>query len=415
MSEASTLSLNLSETDREYLLSTQAIRDRCRQVLKASDAGKSLFLVDRTRYQELANYVAEVTQKNYPDLKVPFHSRWKHFDVGQIPRLKNLENKIAGLSLLERLKVKTDLVITSVLVDAGAGMKWSFKDPEHNFSCGKSEGLALASLYAFMRGAFSSNPKNPLQVDALGLENLSWEQFQKDFQITPENPMDGDRGRFELLKNLGKTLKTQTEFFGNEARLGNLCSTWEQIAHDPGSLPATAILRSLQDSLGSIWPGRISVDGYNLGDVWPCPALGTGKDALVPFHKLSQWLSYSLIDPIMEAGIPVKNITDLTGLAEYRNGGLLIDFGVLKLRHPGDLKKIHKTSDPFIVEWRALTLAVIDEWAPIFRKKLNVTESNLPLGKVLEAGTWWAGRKIAAERRKDGSSPVQIASDGTVF
>ena len=45
----------------------------------------------------------------------------------------------------------------------------------------------------------------------------------------------------------------------------------------------------------------------------------------MPLHKLSQWLAYSLIEPLQRAGIAVTDIDGLTGLAEYRNGGLFID------------------------------------------------------------------------------------------
>lgn len=93
------------------------------------------------------------------------------------------------------------------------------------------------------------------------------------------------------------------------------------------------------EGLGDIWPGRLTVNGENLGDVWSHPKLGDGPDpkdesaALVPFHKLSQWLTYSLIEPLEEAGIEVVGVEELTGLAEYRNGGLLIDAGLLAPRH----------------------------------------------------------------------------------
>ncbi|MGE0634502.1 MAG: DUF1688 family protein, partial [Pseudobdellovibrionaceae bacterium] len=41
--------------------------------------------------------------------------------------------------------------------------------------------------------------------------------------------------------------------------------------------------------------------------------------------------------------------------------------------------------------------------------------SEFPLAKVLEGGTWWAGRFLAAEKRQGGPPPIQIKSDGTVF
>ena len=53
----------------------------------------------------------------------------------------------------------------------------------------------------------------------------------------------------------------------------------------------------------------------------------------MPFHKLSQWLAYSLIEPLEEAGIAVTGLDELTALAEYRNGGLLDRSGRARPKH----------------------------------------------------------------------------------
>jgi hypothetical protein len=139
-------------------------------------------------------------------------------------------------------------------------------------------------------------------------------------------------------------------------------------------------------------------------------------DGIVPFHKLSQWLTYSLIEPLQEAGFRITDIDGLTGLAEYRNGGLFLDCGVLELRDP-DLSR--RPLDPFgepVVEWRALTVALLDRLAERVRHRLGLAAADFPLAKVLEGGSWAAGREIAAERRPpDGSAPLSIVSDGTLF
>jgi hypothetical protein len=135
----------------------------------------------------------------------------------------------------------------------------------------------------------------------------------------------------------------------------------------------------------------------------------------VPLHKLSQWLAYSLIEPLEHAGVRVSGVGDLTGLAEYRNGGLMLDMGVIVAREPGALSLVHAVSDPFIVGWRALTVALLDEIAPLVAMRLGLAPENFPLARVLEGGTWAAGRLIARERRTDGGPPIRISSDGTVF
>jgi hypothetical protein len=57
----------------------------------------------------------------------------------------------------------------------------------------------------------------------------------------------------------------------------------------------------------------------------------------------------------------------------------------------------------------------LDRVADAVRAQLGVSAEAFPLARVLEGGTWAAGRRIAAERRPDGTPPVDIASDGTVF
>jgi hypothetical protein len=122
-----------------------------------------------------------------------------------------------------------------------------------------------------------------------------------------------------------------------------------------------------------------------------------------------------LIEPLQDGGIRVVDVDGLTGLAEYRNGGLLIDTGVLTLDDPDDALKTHHVSDPLIVAWRAMTVALLDRMAPQVRKRLGVSEADFPLARMLEGGSWAAGRKIAAERRSSGAPPLEIISDGTVF
>ena len=76
---------------------------------------------------------------------------------------------------------------------------------------------------------------------------------------------------------------------------------------------------------------------------------------------------------------------------------------------------MHDAASLFVVEWRALTLALLDRVADRVRFLLGLNADALPLGKILEGGTWAAGRRLARERRADASPPVKVISDGTVF
>ena len=51
---------------------------------------------------------------------------------------------------------------------------------------------------------------------------------------------------------------------------------------------------------------------------------------------------------------------------------------------------------------------------PLLKKRLGLQEFSLP--KMLEGGTWKAGREIAAKMRPDSQSPpINVISDGTLF
>jgi Protein of unknown function (DUF1688) len=170
-------------------------------------------------------------------------------------------------------------------------------------------------------------------------------------------------------------------------------------------------------NLGLIWPGRINLGGISLGDCWRHPLIRTddASNGLVPFHKLSQWMAYSLIEPLEWTGYTVTDIDGLTGLPEYRNGGLFLDGGVIALKNPADSNIAHEPGSTLVVEWRALTVALLDAVAIPIRQSLNMDAQSLPLAKILEGGTWSAGRRIAREKRAGGGPPLSIISDGTVF
>ena len=184
-----------------------------------------------------------------------------------------------------------------------------------------------------------------------------------------------------------------------------------------GNIPAPQILSALLLQLGPIWPSRIVLGGIPLGDCWRHPAIvaDDASNGLMPLHKLSQWLSYSLIEPLQRSGVTVTDIDGLTGLAEYRNGGLFVDAGVLALRDPQQATLAHDAGSELVVEWRALTVALLDRLAAVIRAKLNMDADTLPLAKILEGGSWATGRVLAREKRADASPPITVISDGTVF
>ena len=402
-----------------YLQRPQAIRDRAHQLFQLAQADQlEHFSCDLSKLDAVADYVIETTQQLYPDFDVPFHSRWRHFDVGGVPRLAELNRSLQQASEGEADKLRIarsqlDLVIVSVLLDAGAGSQWRYRDGSQVLS--RSEGLAVASLRAFQQGLFSSDPTFPYQVDSDRLQQLSEADLAAAFQVSADNPLLGLTGRLALLQKLGVALSAQPRRFGQSpARPGNLL---DYLVAKGTTLHAGDLLTTVLESFGSIWPGRVTLGHINLGDVWPHPALANREpgDNLVPFHKLSQWLTYSLIEPLTAASITVTQLNALTGLAEYRNGGLCVDLGLLLPKHSAITQQQHLPGSPVVVEWRALTIVMLDLIADCICTRLNKSPADLPLIKVIEGGTWPAGRRIAKHLRPTASPPIILQSDGTVF
>jgi hypothetical protein len=402
----------------DYLLSPQAIRDRS-QILFGLACRDQLdhFHCNLDRLPAAADYVIQVMQAQYPDGDIPFHSRWRHFEVDGTSRLELMEPQLSRMDALERARLKVDLAIVSVLLDAGAGERWRYTEPLTGREFRRSEGLAIASFHSFYAGLFSSHPHNPWQANVEGLSNLTAEALAQAFQVSTHNPLVGVEGRTVLLQKLGQVLSQHPDYFGAaNARPGHLVDYWLLKAPSNG-LSAEQMLTTVLHSLGSIWPGRTRLNDINLGDVWSHPKLPGHypEEQLVPFHKLSQWLTYSLLEPVQDLGLRIAGLDSLTGLAEYRNGGLLIDAGVLVPKHAAVAGQRHTPDSPVIVEWRALTVILLDRLAEQIRQQLGLTIPDLPLPKVLQGGTWAAGRQIAREKRAGGEPPVQLASDGTVF
>lgn len=407
-----TSNIAFSQADIDYILSPQAVREKAAAMYALCCSGKTHFQYHAEQFDATVEYVIGVIKKNYPDLNIPFHSRWGHFRVGGIDRIRSLDERLP-VDAAERCRAKIDLVVTSVLLDAGAGDHWKYMESSSQTEFNRSEGLAVASLHLYEAGGFSSSD-NLYQADGEGLCAVSEDDLCAAFQVSDSNPLLGMQGRVELLKNLGRVVQANNEVFALQ-RPG--CLYDYIVKHYGKRIEASDLLKLVLLNFGDIWPGRIALGGVSLGDVWQHPLLGdmNSIDSLIPFHKLSQWLTYSLMEPLMDAGIEIVKLNGMTGLPEYRNGGLLVDSGLLSLRDPEQLQQLHRPDSELIVEWRALTVYCLDRLGEAIRVALDMSEEAFPLVKVLEGGTWWAGRFIAREKRPDGSPPLNILSDGTVF
>lgn len=355
-----------------------------------------------------AQFVARIVRQRYPDLDVPLHARWRHLvfygvDVCTLPQFD-------WPSLHDYARAAFDCAIVSVLLDAGAGPHWRYRDALTELELERSEGLAMAAWRMFETGTLSSDPeRDAFRADAAKLTGLDTATLADVFQVRADNPLLAFEGRVSLMNRLGLLVSGRPELFAREepARPGGLYDVLRERA-DGGALPAPVILETLLDAFGPLWENRPMLGGVPLGDCWLHAKIG-----YTPLHKLSQWLAYSLVEPLGMAGIGVTDLDGLTGLAEYRNGGLFVDMRVLNPRDTADMAGVYRVNDPFVVEWRALTVALLDRIAPLVRERLGVSAAEFPLARVLQGGTWEAGRTLAAAR--DGRPPFRIDSDGTVF
>lgn len=179
---------------------------------------------------------------------------------------------------------------------------------------------------------------------------------------------------------------------------------------------------TLVKSFSPIWPStRTKIDDVPLGDAWPLSIMPSHPSApwesIVPFHKLTQWLAYSLMLPMQKlCGVVFVGSELLTGLPEYRNGGLLIDTGLLTLReddYERGIQNYHSNAqqkgqpkievvplftvdDDVIVEWRAVTVGLLDELLIEVNNLLGLSgDKCLSLAQLLEAGTWKVSGAIA--------------------
>ena len=401
------------------LYAATAIRGRCAAVHAHVAAGASEhFSWHPDRLDAAADEVVATLRERYPRLDVPPHSRWRHFAAGGFDRWGPIAAGF-GTDRRARARARCELALVSVLLDAGAGPAWRYTDAPTKTDLARSEGLAVATLRMYAAGLFSADARAPLRVDAAALTKLDPHRLAAGFGAAGAQRMHGLEGRMQLLRRLGEAAAATSLVFPPPARLGQLFDYFEAHA-SRGSIAAAFVLGTVLRLLAPVWPARLRLDGIPLGDCWRHPAaIDAGApeatQGFVPFHKLSQWLTYSLLEPLVEAGIEVSGQDVLTGLPEYRNGGLLLDTGVLAVRDPELARRVLAVHEPAVVEWRAVTVVALDLLATRVRARLGLAAADFPLAKLLEGGTWAAGRRLAAQRRPGGAPPLAIDSDGTVF
>ncbi len=291
------------------------IRSQAQGILKLAKQDQlHHFTFNPEKMASTASFIVDVIIDQYPDMNIPYHSRWRHFEAGGVDRIRNMQKKLTGYSGEQLAIIFFELVIISVFLDAGAGPTWRYLDKDSGEVYSRSEGLALASLSLYQKGVFSNDPEEPLRVDAQRLLAFTPEELAQELQVSSANPIEGLGGRVALINRLGSLILQKSQFFGSNGRLGEFY-TYVHSLKSGTSLSVATIFQAVLSGFNEIWPARLLYHGVSLGDVWTHSALKTNVPGseYIPFHKLSQWLSYSLIEPLEQSGIDVTDLDQLTG------------------------------------------------------------------------------------------------------
>ena len=341
----------LPEVSEDWLHTTTAIREQSLRLFDASMNGRGEFVINLNRIPWLTDFVVSIILSKYPNQDIPFHSRWRHFQCPGIDGIRRIHSALSGKTKFERLIAKLDLAIISVLLDAGAGSKWKYCDSKTGITVKASEGLAIASCQLFLEGFFSQNSRVPLKVNSERLQAITEEDLAIGFQVNDQNPMVGLSGRTKIINELGARVAAIEDFKNSLSPAGLIIG---ELLDFNRPIEAAEILKIILRAFGPVWPEGRVLNGVHIGDSWRHHLLADkGVKSIIPFHKLSQWMTYSLIEPLEEYGVKVCNAGSLTGLAEYRNGGLFIDSGILELKNPSLRHKSHRLADPIVVEWES--------------------------------------------------------------
>ncbi|HSQ71829.1 MAG TPA: DUF1688 family protein, partial [Rubrivivax sp.] len=215
MTETPVAAVDVSPHPLARLFDPGTVRARCAAITRAAlDDVSPHFTVERSHLAAVADRVAALTLRRFPDLRIPYHSRWRHFEAGGVDRKAEFDALLAGRPVAEVARARFDLTVLSVLLDAGAGGHWSYTEgqgvaaaalpvqrhagdellalldqaatgpaaPPNGGTPGadaaavvgaaaagvyrRSEGLGVASLRAFKAGVFSASASDPLRADA---------------------------------------------------------------------------------------------------------------------------------------------------------------------------------------------------------------------------------------------------------
>ena len=326
------------------------------------------FHIDRLRvWTHAAALVAVVTRRRYPDLNVPCHQPLatlrggRRRSQGRVrsrtrrtqrrryrtrPHRPDRGERPAGRRRRSRPGVLSETRIRAALRALGG-----------------FGGRKLSRVHA--RRVFRPERDDPLRVNAEVLAATDATSLANEFRAE-RTSVDRARRSRSLLRRLGAALITQRDVFGDRARPGALFDTLHGSTGTRGAAHAPALLevarrawadlahrkrsrrRVPRRCVASSACGRQRHDG-GLGSVPQAVAV-----ARLFAARTARMGRYRHVRP-----------RTAHRAAQYRNGGLLLDTGVLQFLDVADSRRTWGVGDEIIVEWRALTVTLLDELAPL--------------------------------------------------
>ncbi|KAI8977928.1 hypothetical protein BDB01DRAFT_852758 [Pilobolus umbonatus] len=438
-----------ASNDQDNRVSLNYTRDRCFKVQEAANRNKlNHFDVDHSKLDEMVKIVISLIKRDYDSPSdIPQYSRWRHFDIGGRSRLQTLIQTWTSLGQdnLEQTRKLIDILVIACLMDIKPCQTWCYTEKSTGRSFKRKDGIAIAILEMYINGVFSSDNTQPHRVDSKALCHLSLDTLCHHLQFNEHNSFVGIEERLEVLNHLGYVLQNRPDYFGKDAqRPGNLMDYLlnhkNTIKTKKGPLISIETLWPVVMEMGELWAAENNLGGTkNLGDVWPCKAILSpnaspdSTDHFIPFHKLSQWIVYSIMEPMEKLlGATIEGTDLLTPLPDYCNGGLLIDIGFITLKpaeYERGIRNYHTNSllphqpkvevapmfdmsDPVVIEWRALTVAYLDIVADRVRHTFRLSKKSLSLSQLLQGGTWSAGRELAEISRPNTHEPPIVVKLG---
>ena len=102
------------------LQTLDSVRSQCQKIYDKTLSGQGAFQLDLQKLPLIVEDLKSLIKKKYTSIEeIPPHSRLNHFPEALLAR-------IPASSSLEKTKSVLDIVILSVILDAGAGNVWTF-------------------------------------------------------------------------------------------------------------------------------------------------------------------------------------------------------------------------------------------------------------------------------------------------